>query len=289
MAYYATLKVPMAFITLRSYKRFIKESILSGQFLQAVGHCREILKIYPKEVDTYRLYGETLLEMQRFTAAEEAFQRLLSAVPDDFVALVGMSVIKEETGSLDEAIWFTMQALDVQPANLAIKDELKRLYGKRDKVEPVKIPLTHLSLARLYLRGELYPQAIAEVKIALTAVPDRSDALLLLSQACLAAGQLAEAQLAASMVVKKLPYCLAANRILLYTAEKKVLAENLQTIQQRVYALDPYAQFAPQGTLDSNAVDEKAIILAWPGEFTLPEKDWLIDPAPLQAGSNQNI
>jgi hypothetical protein len=35
----------------------------------------------------------------------DIFQRVLAAVPDDFVSHVGLSIIRDDQGKLDDAIW----------------------------------------------------------------------------------------------------------------------------------------------------------------------------------------
>ncbi len=58
---------------------------------------------------------------------------------------------------------------------LRIQDELRRLYGRRDGVEPPKLRLTRGALVRMYARGDLYRQAIAEAKAALAEDNQRID------------------------------------------------------------------------------------------------------------------
>jgi hypothetical protein len=103
------------------------------------------------------------------------------AVPDDFVAHVGLSIIRDEENKLDDAIWHMERAFEAQPANAAIQGELQRLYGRRDGMEPPKIRMTRGALARIYVQGELYPQAISEIRAVLAEDPQRSDMQVLLA------------------------------------------------------------------------------------------------------------
>ena len=95
------------------------------------------------------------------------------AVPDDFVAHVGMSIIRDDEGKLDDAIWHMERAFEDQPSNLAIQSELRRLYGRRDGIEPPKIRLSRDALANMYAQGELFNQAIAEIRAVLAEDPNR--------------------------------------------------------------------------------------------------------------------
>jgi tetratricopeptide (TPR) repeat protein len=140
----------MAKIPLRAYTKEIDGLIDRGQYEQALAHCRYILKFIPKHIDTYRLMAKAYLESQRYGDASDVFQRVLSSVPDDFVSQLGMSIIREDEGNLDAAIWHMERAFEIQPANGAIQSELRRLYGRRDGIEPPKIRLTRGALARMY-------------------------------------------------------------------------------------------------------------------------------------------
>jgi tetratricopeptide (TPR) repeat protein len=122
-----------------------------------------------------------------------------------------MSIIREDEGNLDAAIYSMERAYEIQPSNSAIQDELKRLYGRRDGVEPPKIRLTRGALVRMYVRGELYPQAIAEIRAALSENPDRVDLEIILARIYYLTNRKVEATEICSRLVGKLPYCYEAN------------------------------------------------------------------------------
>ena len=86
----------MASISLRSYNREIEGMIDHGQIDEAIAHCMHILQFVPKHIGTYRLLGKAFLECKRYSEAADIFQRVLSSVPDDFVANIGMSIIRED-------------------------------------------------------------------------------------------------------------------------------------------------------------------------------------------------
>ena len=147
----------MAKVSLRSYHREIENLIEQGHIEEAVSHCKHILHSYPKCIDTYRLLGDAYLENKRFTDAEDIFTRVLSSTPDDLVSHFDMSRIREDAGDLPTAIWHMERAFEVQPSNTAIQNELRRLYGKRDGMEPPKVRLNRGALARMYARGRSLP------------------------------------------------------------------------------------------------------------------------------------
>ena len=173
----------MAEIALRTYVDEIDLQIDNGQIDEAIAHSHHILQKYPKFVDAYRLLGKALIEKGRHQDAADIFQRVLSVEPDDFVSHVGMSIVREDDGSLGASIWHMERAYEVQPANIAIQEELKRLFAKRDGNEPPRIRLTRGALARLYMKGQLHPQSVAELRAALSSDADRQDLKSLLAEA----------------------------------------------------------------------------------------------------------
>src|SRR5512147_2795829 len=183
----------MSKVALRLYNREIETLIDQGHIDEAIAHCQHILKTYPKHLETYRLLGKAFLESKRYDEAVAIFERVLSVAPEDFVSHVGMSIIADDKGRLDDAIWHMERAFEVQPSNAAIQGELQRLFGRRDGVEPPKIRLTRGALAHMYVQGELFNQAISEIRAVLNGDPKRTDMQTLLARAYFRNGQKTEA------------------------------------------------------------------------------------------------
>ncbi len=251
----------MAKVSLRNYNREIEGFIEHGQLDEAIAHCRHILKTFPKHLETYRLLGKAYLEAKRYKEALDIFQRVLMSVPDDFVSHVGMSIIYDDQNKLDESIWHMERAFEVQPSNGAIQGELQRLFGRRDGVEPPKIRLTRGALAHMYVQGELYAQAISEIRAVLNNDAQRNDMQVLLAKAYFRGGQKAEATEICSQLLKRYPYCLDANRILVEILPGTQRAESAQTYQQRVNELDPYAAYAQDSIFRSEEVADGLVSL----------------------------
>ncbi|MFZ5905651.1 MAG: tetratricopeptide repeat protein [Chloroflexota bacterium] len=267
----------MAKVSLRIYNREIERLTDGGQIDEAIAHCRHILKSFPKHLETYRLLGKAYLEAKRHAEAADIFQRVLVSAPDDFVSHVGMSIIHDEQRHLDEAIWHMERAFESQPSNAAIQAELQRLYGRRDGVEPAKIRLTRGALAHMYLQGDLFAQAIAEIRSVLDEDPSRTDMQVLLALAYFRAGQKVEATEACSNLLGKFPYCLDANRILVEILPSTGMAENTQVYRHRVNELDPYSTGVSGSIFHSEDVPDSAVTLEhleYKGEAPPAEGDW---------------
>lgn len=238
----------MAKINLRDYLSGVEELIDNGQIDEALAHCRHILKNLPKNVDTYRLMGKAYLEDKRHGDAGDIFQRVLSSMPDDFIAHIGMSIIREDEGNLDTAIWHMERAFESQPSNRAIQDELQRLFGQREGYTPPKVRLTRGALARMYAHGDLYNQAISELLSALKEDARRPDLQVLLAEMHFKTQQENEAIEVCTQLLEKLPYCLFANRLMAHILGQNERGQEAQAYLMRVEELDPYA--AQVGGLD---------------------------------------
>ena len=253
----------MAKLSLRAYQREIERLIDRGQTDEAILHCRHILQQTPKHLNTYRLLGKAYLENQRYGDAADILQRVLSAVPDDFVSHAGMSIIREDENNMDAAIWHMERAFEVQPYNAAIREELSRLYGRRDGLEPPKIFNTRGSLARMYAKCNLYAQAIAELRAALGEDSQRPDLQVLLARMYAQSGQRVEAVETCNGLLNKLPNCLEANQILTEILPGTERAAEAQTYRQRLIALDPYLAYLSPAAPTSDQVPENAVVIEY--------------------------
>ena len=252
----------MAKVSLRIYNREIEGLIDQGHTDEAVAHCHHILKTFPKHLETYRLLGKAHLEAKRYEEAVDIFSRVLMAVPDDFVAHVGMSIIRDEQNKMDDAIWYMERAFEAQPSNAAIQGELQRLYGRRDGMEPPKIRMTRGALAHMYVQGELHSQAVAEIRAVLAEDPNRTDMQVLLARSYFRSNQKADASDMCSQLLKQYPYCFDANRIMLELLPSAVgAAENTQVYRARVIELDPYAALVKGSVFQVSEVADAAVNL----------------------------
>jgi tetratricopeptide (TPR) repeat protein len=271
----------MAKVSLRIYNREIESLVDSGQLDEAIAHCRHILNVYPKHLETYRMIGKAYLEAKRYNEATDIFERILMAVPDDFVAHVGMSIIQDEQKNMDDAIWYMQRAFEVQPSNSAIQAELQRLYGRRDGVEPPKIRLTRGALAHMYVQGELYPQAISEISAVLEEDSERQDMQVLLARAYFHAGQQSEAAEMCSQLLRRYPYCFDANRILVELLPQTERGENVQVYRNRVNELNPYADYVTGSVFHTEEVSDAAV--------SLERLEWDGQPVDVQPGWRESL
>ncbi|MFN3491227.1 MAG: tetratricopeptide repeat protein, partial [Anaerolineales bacterium] len=170
------------------------------------------------------------------------------------------------------------RAFEVQPSNDAIQAELQRLYGKRDGMEPPKIRMTRSALARIYVQGELYPQAIAEIRGVLAEDPQRADMQVLLALSYFKSGQKSDATDVCNQLLKNYPYAFDANRIMVELLPATTgSVESTQVYRMRVGEMDPYANFSKGSIFQSNEVADASISLEkleYKGEEVQLENNW---------------
>ncbi len=261
----------MASISLHEYNQYIRSLIDQNNLEEAIFHCTTILKSYPKCITTYENLGEALLESKRFKDAEEVFSKILAVYPDNFIAHAGLSAVYEEDRDLDKAIWHMERAFESQPSNVAIQEEIRNLIGRRDGVPPSKIRLTRGALIRMYAKGELYQQAIAELQSTLEIESDRPDLEVLLARMYYLSGAYTEARETCTRLLSKYPYCYEANQIMYSLSPEENEEGNNPIFQQRLSELDPYFNFVEKGEADSGQVPYELIQLEKP-EFVPTEK-----------------
>jgi tetratricopeptide (TPR) repeat protein len=250
----------LAKISLRDYLNGIEELIDNGRTEEALAHCRHILELFPKNIATYQMMGKAYLESHQHTQASDIFQRVLSSSPDDFVSHIGMSIIREEAADLDGAIWNMERAFEAQPSNRAVQEELRRLYGKREGYAPPKVRLTRGALARMYAHGDLYNQAIGELRAALAEDPNRPDLQVLLAEMYYRTKRETEAIEICTKLIEKLPYCLYANRLMVDILNANQREFEAKPYLDRVEELDPYAALVDTRTSAETALAEAVML-----------------------------
>lgn len=248
-------------ISLRTYEKDIEEMIEQNQYNEAVAHCKHILQFFPKNISTYRILGKSFLEAKQYKETADIFTRVLTVYPDDFIAHAGMSIVRELENDLDAAIWHMQMAFDSQPSNIAIQEELKRLFDLRDGTHPEKIRLTRGALVRMYARGELYQQAIDEIKSALSEEPKRIDLQVFLAKMYFLSGDQEEALAIAERLISDFPFCFELNRILASILKTLGSGKKAETYTARLVELNPYQAFVNDIYSSEDQVpDEKVVI-----------------------------
>ncbi len=257
----------MTDISLRQYAVELEVLLDHEALEEAIGHCQHILKHYPKNVATYRTLGWALLGKARFDQAGDIFRRVLSVEPGDKDAHRGLAMVYRDLKNWAQAIWHMERAFEQDPNNVDIQKRLRELYSLYQDGDYGKLQLTRGALARMYLQSGLHEKAITELQNALHDHPERIDLRVLLARALWESTYPIEAGETATEVIRVLPYCLEANRILAALWLKNGRPSDAQPFLARVEAVDPYAALALVGEeLEQDP-------------FVLPRLDWTMAEA----------
>ncbi|MBE2267750.1 MAG: tetratricopeptide repeat protein [Anaerolinea sp.] len=271
----------MTEISLREYLAKLDNLLHANAADEVIHHCRHILQYFPKNVDAYRYLGRALVANGRWDEANAALQRVLSVVPDDFDAHVGLSEAFQNSDKPDDAIWHLERAFEQRPADKALLEHLRGLYRRYRGVENAKIPLTAVAVARQSIKSRSYVQAADTLRSALNRSPLRIDLRLLLAEVLWLKDARIEAAELAIDVLEKLPDCLNANRIMteLWLAEGR--PTDAQRYINRIESVDPYlaVELVRKQPVDDNAfrLDELDYRRSAQSEVAAENPDWLED------------
>lgn len=229
----------MADLTLRGQCEGAARLLRSSRPQEAIAVCRRILQAFPRHAATYSLLGQACLGIGRIEEATGLFQQALGADPEQASAYANLAAIYEQQGNADEALWHLQRAVELDPGDRGVRSALCRLYGQYNGHELSRIRMTRGSLVRLYLAGQLYPQAIAELHEIMAAERPRYDLQVSLAEVLWRDGQYLEAQAICERILQDLPHCLKANLILGQLWLNSDQDEQGRALLQRAQALDP--------------------------------------------------
>lgn len=201
-------------IALRQYESEIDHLIEEARYLEALAHTRHILSQHPRYIGAYYLLGKTMLEADQPELAIDMFQRALNADPEHLMARIGLTMAHQRLDNVNAAIWNLERAVELNPGDADLVDELRQLYGLRDGIEPDRVPLNRAGLARLYMRGNRPGRAVEELRALLAENPQRLDLRLALAEAYWRDDQIVQAADTCQTLLDDARYCLKANLLL---------------------------------------------------------------------------
>ncbi len=204
----------MSELSLGEYLQRIESLIEENRLIEAVAHCRHLLERYPRHVDSYRLLGKALLEQSQFSGAIDVFQRLLSAEPADFIAHAGLAIAYKSDQLYPLATWHLERAIEADPYNGVLLEELRSLYALQDRTPPERLLISPTALVRLHYKSEMYPQAIQSLMRLVSEDNTRMDLQTLLAQALWRDDRRVDAERVCRQILEKLPNSVTANAIL---------------------------------------------------------------------------
>ena len=231
-------------LTLSSQLAYAQRLVDIGDAAGAVVVCRHILSALPRCVQGYAVLAEAVHRLGQVKRAEELYQRVLSADPQNCRASLGMSLVQASLGLQGAARAWRMRARD----SLL---EGAQTFGGWLESEVARSPETGQALSRgglayLMLRSGLVDRALVEFQLALAEAPWRDDLALGLAESHYRRAEWAAAVEVGEGLLLRLPDCLKAlllcGRMLLGSGADPRARDMLR----RAQALDPENRLAQQ-------------------------------------------
>nr|HET6902202.1 tetratricopeptide repeat protein [Ktedonobacteraceae bacterium] len=221
--------------TLRDYLLTTEDAISSGRVNDAMANCQHILAHFPESLEAQRLLGEVFLAQGQMDEAQQTFDWVLTNDPENVIVYCDRALISEQMQEYDTALDCYQQAYELSRGNSEIRREFNELS---EKVGQTGFIFSRAGLARLYMRGDLLPQAIQEWEIVLSSSPERLDARTGLLEALWREGLYDRVEQLATRILNDVPGCLKALLLLAHVTFAQNAAK-AQELLRRATLLDP--------------------------------------------------
>lgn len=248
-------------ITLRDLFQKIQFFIDSSQFNQAIFYSLQIIDQFPRSIKANRLLGKAMMEKQKFDQAERIFSALLHYLPDDIDAHMNLATILEDRKDFVGAILHLERILEIEPKNKSIQGEISRLKIEKEGEFSSGFRLSRPAMVRMYMKGGLYQQALAEIWSILEKEPDRLDLEVLAAQIHLEQGQPENTKEICEKILNRHPYNWDANRLMMKIEEVQNDSGQTSIYKTRLIEMDPYFEFIKNETGATADIDAAEIIL----------------------------
>ena len=225
----------MASATLRDYLQDTEDAISAGRIDEAQTRCQRILSHFPESLEAQRLLGEVYLAQEQLEEAQQTFDWILVNDPENIVVYCDRALICERLSDYDTALDCYQQAYELSRGDSQIRHEFNKLSARAGQQG---FMLSRAGLARLYMRGDLLPQAIQEWEAVLAATPDRLDARVGLLETCWREGLFEQVEELAGTILSDFPGCLKALLLLAHVISSKDM-QRAEELMRRAAMLDP--------------------------------------------------
>ncbi|TMC96841.1 MAG: tetratricopeptide repeat protein [Chloroflexi bacterium] len=225
----------MAQTTLRDYLQTTEDAISTGRVDDALANCQYILNHFPEALEAQRLLGEIYLAQGKLEDALQTFDWVLTNDPENVMAYCNRALISERMSDYDTALDCYQQAYELSRGNGQIRQIFNQLS---QKVGQQGFVFSRAGLARLYMRGDLLPQAVQEWDTILSASPDRLDARTGLLETYWREGVYEKVEQLAKEILHDVPHCLKALLLLAHVTFAQD-ALQAQDLMRQVEELDP--------------------------------------------------
>ncbi len=217
----------------------VRWAIEAGDLTLARQRCERILSMRPENIQTLLLLAEVDLEERKFRTASAGFERVLHGDPESYLAYAGLGIAYEHLKNPSGAVrWYT-RALDLDPANAAIREERDRLFCQAYPGRTPPLGLTRFALGRQLFQSGFREEGVARFRSALERHPERTEIRLTLAEALWAMGKSGAARELCQEIVLAEPRVVKANALLACIAAEGGDLARGEELLANVHAQDP--------------------------------------------------
>ncbi len=203
---------------------------------------RHVLSYFPHIIKTKLCLCESLLAVNELTEAEELYRDVLRTDPENIDAHVGLSIIAERQGDLTGAAGHLEHAIEMRPEVVDVRTRLVNLYRRASRHD-VYLQLSRIGLARLFVKGSMFEQAISEFRSLQALHPARIDISIALAETLWRNGDERESFEISQALLKREPDILKAQYFVArYQAGRD--SEASQQSWMHAQSLDPFFDVA---------------------------------------------
>ncbi|MEY3989442.1 MAG: hypothetical protein RI985_523 [Chloroflexota bacterium] len=203
----------MGEMSLSAAYELMRHAVREGEQVKVASIARHVLQYFPHNIKAKLYLGEALIAAGLHGEARTIFLSVCESDPENFVALVGLSAIAEQTDQLSDAIYYLERAIEMRPDMSDIRTRLASMYQRTAKDDQY-LQMTRVGLGRLFVRGRMFEQAIDEFQTLRAIHPDRLDIIVALAESLWRNGDESAAHDVCVQAVAHAPQLLKANFII---------------------------------------------------------------------------
>ncbi|HEX6122899.1 MAG TPA: DUF6584 family protein, partial [Ktedonobacterales bacterium] len=236
--------------------RRVEAEIAAGHPDLALVRCQELQTLYPRALAVHRVLGEIYLSLRKPREALGALDRALGGDPEDARACCARAIVHQMHGDSLAALAWYRRACDIRPDDTVLRATYAELAAPLG--QPPYRP-TPVGLARLYLRGGLYPHAIREWEMLSAEYPDLLEAQVGLAETLWRAQRLEATTERCKRILANAPSCVKAMLLLAVMAHDANNHAEAQRLIQRAAEYDPDQRIAQALFADRLAAGDLAL------------------------------
>jgi tetratricopeptide (TPR) repeat protein len=203
----------MGEMSLSAAYELMRHAVREGEQVKVASIARHVLQYFPHNIKAKLYLGEALVAAGLHSEARTIFLSVCESDPENFVALVGLSAIAEQTDQLSDAIYYLERAIEMRPDMSDIRTRLASMYQRTAKDDQY-LQMTRVGLGRLFVRGRMFEQAIDEFQKLRAIHPERLDIIVALAESLWRNGDEHAAYEVCTQAVAHAPQLLKANFII---------------------------------------------------------------------------